>query len=111
MALFKKRRFCPHGPERPLRHSWPKAPIGSKKAFLEMKPLTALLGGGSQNGFFQKKPFLPAQASKAVKPLIVKRADGVQNGHFGIEALNGLTGRREIIWHFTKNAVFALTGQ
>ena len=111
MGFFKKRRFCPHRPVRPLRAFSPKGPIGSKTAILEMKSLTALLAGESQNGIFQKTPFLPARARKAVKTLISKRADGVQNGHFGNEALNGLTGRRESKWHFEKNAVFALTSQ
>ena len=82
MAFFKKRRFCPHRPVRPFRPSSPKVPMGSKTTILEMKPLTALLGGGSQNGFFQKTPFLPSQASKAVKTLIAKRADEVQNVQF-----------------------------
>ena len=111
MANFKKRHFCFHRPVRPLRALSPKGPMGSKRAIFEMKSLTALLAGGSQNGIFQKTPFLPSQARKAVKTLIVKKADGVQNGQFGNEALNGLTGRRESKWHFSKNAVFAHTGQ
>ena len=138
MAFFKKRNFYSHRPERPFRASSPKGPMGSKTAIFEMKPLTAywragvkmayfnkrrfcphrpvrpltaLLSGGSQNGIFQQTPFLLPQASQAVKSLIAKRADGVQNGHFGNEALNGLTGRRESKWHFSKNADFVLTGQ
>ena len=95
MTFFQKRPFCPHRPVRPLRAISPKGPMGSNTAILEMKSLTALFVGGCQNGIFQKKPFLPARARKAVKTLISKRADGVQNGHFGNEALNGLTGRRE----------------
>ena len=82
MAFFKKRHFCPHSPERPLRPSWIKGPMGSKTAIFEMKPLTASLAGGSQNGIFQKTPFLSSQARKAVKTLMAKRADGVQIGHF-----------------------------
>ena len=68
MAFFNKRRFCSHRPVRPLRALSPKVPMGSKKAIFEMKPLTALLAGGSQNGFLQKTPILPSQARKAVKP-------------------------------------------
>ena len=92
MEFFKKLRFCPHRPVRPLRPSSQKGPMRSKTAILEMRPLTALLAGGSQNGIFQKTPFLTSQASQAVKTLIAKRDDEVQNGHFGNEALNGLTG-------------------
>ena len=95
MLFFKKRRFCPHRPERPLRLSSSKGPMGSNTAILEMKPSTVLLDGGSQNGIFQKTPFSLPQASQTVKSVIAKRADGVQNGQFGNEALNGLTGRRE----------------
>ena len=94
MAFFKKSCFCPQRPVRPLRLSSPKGPMRSKTAILELRPLTALLAGRSQNGIFQKTPFLPSQASKAVKTLIAKRADEVQNGHFGNDALNGLIGRR-----------------
>ena len=103
--------FVPHRPVRPLRAFSPKGPMESKTALLEIKPLTALLSGESQNGIFQKTPFLPSQASQAVKSLFAKRAEGVQNGHFGNEALNGLIGRRVSKWHFSKNAVFARTGQ
>ena len=110
-GIFKKHRFCPHRPVRPLRPSSSKGPMWSKTAILEMKPLPALLAGGSQNGIFQKTPIFPSQARKAVKTLMAKRADGVQNGHFGNEALNGLTGWREPKWPFSINAVFALTGQ
>ena len=60
---------------------------------------------------FKKTPFLQSQASKAFKTLIAKRADQIQNGHFGNEALNGPRGRRVSKWHFSKNAVIALTGQ
>ena len=80
--LFQKSRFCPQRPVRPLRPSSPKGPMRSKTSNLKMKRLTALLCCGSQNGFFPKKPFLPAQASKAVKTLIAKRADEVQNVQF-----------------------------
>ena len=111
MAFFKKRNFYSHRPERPLRPSWPKGSMGSKTAVLEMKPLTASLAGESQSGIFQKTQFLLSQARKAVKTLMVKRVDGVQNGRFGNEALNGLTGRRESKWHFSKNAIFTRTGQ
>ena len=82
MAFFKKLRFCPHRPERPLRPLWPKVPMGSNTTIFEMKPLTASLTGGSQNGIFQKTPFLPSQSRKAVKTLMDKRADGVQNDNF-----------------------------
>ena len=82
MAFSKKRRFWPDRPERPLRPSWPKGPMGSKTAIFEMKPLTASQAGWSQIGIFQKTPFLASQARKAVKTLMAKRADGVQNGHF-----------------------------
>ena len=70
MAFFKKRHFCPHRPERPLRPSWLKGPMRFKSDIFEMKPLTASLAGGSQNGIFQKTPFLPTQARKAVKTLM-----------------------------------------
>ena len=92
MAFYKKSRFCPHRPVRPLRPSLSKGPIGSKTVFFEMKPLTALLASGSQKGIFKKKPFLHSQASEAVKTLIAKRADAVQNGLCGNGDLNVLTG-------------------
>ena len=44
----------------------PKVPMRCKTAILEMNLLTVLLDGESQNGIFQKTPFLPSQASKAV---------------------------------------------
>ena len=66
----------------PLRALSPKGPMGSKAAILEMKPLTALLAGGCQNDIFQQTAFLLPQASQAVKSIIAKSADGVQNGHF-----------------------------
>ena len=75
MAFFKKRHFRSHRPVRPLRALSPKGPMGSKTASLEMKPLTALLAGGSQNGIFQKTPFLLTQARKPVKTLMAKRID------------------------------------
>ena len=111
MAFFKKRRFCHHRPVRPLRPSSSKRPMATIPAILEMMPLTALLAGGMQNDIFQKTPFLASQASKAVKNLKAKRVDEVQNSLFGYEALNGLNGQRESKWHFSKNAVFAFTGQ
>ena len=111
MAYFNKRRFCSHRPVRPLRDLSPKGPMGSKTAIYEMKPLTALLAGGSQNGIFQKTPMLPPQARKAVKTLMAKRVNWVENSLFGNEALNGLFGRRESKWYFSTNAVFAPTGQ
>ena len=82
MTFFKKRPFWPHRPVKPLRPSSPKVPSGSKTTFVEMKTLTSSLAGGSQNGIFQKTPFLPSQANQTVKSLIAKRADGVQKGHF-----------------------------
>ena len=92
MIFFKKRRFCPHRPVRPLRPSSQKGPIGSKAAIFEMKPLTALPACGIENGIFQKTPFFPSEARKAVKTLMAKTADWVEKGLFGNEALNSLTG-------------------
>ena len=53
--------------------------------------------------FFKKPPFLPSQASKAVRPPSAKRADEFQNGLFGNGNLNGLNGLLESKWHFSKN--------
>ena len=100
MVFFNKRRFCSHRPVRPLRALSPKGPMESKTAIFEMKPLTALLAGGSQNGIFQKTPILPTQSRKAVQTLMAKRVNWVENSLFGNEALNGLTGRRESKWYF-----------
>ena len=61
--------------------------------------------------FFKKTQFSRSQGRKAVKSLMAKRVDWVENGLFGNEALNSLNGRRESKWLFSKNAVFALTGQ
>ena len=49
-------------------------PLRAKTAFLEMRPLKALLASGSQNGIFQKTPILTSQASKDVKGFNSKKA-------------------------------------
>ena len=46
----------------------------AETAFLEMRPLKALLASGSQNSIFQKTPILTSEASKDVKVFISKKA-------------------------------------
>ena len=46
--------------------------------------------GETQNGIFQKTPFLPSQASKAVKVLIAKNAVEGQNDFLGMRPLPAL---------------------